>query len=88
MADIELTIEPVGSIALEVNEPAAIPLGMGEPYIDGGVREFDGSYTVTPAADAQTIPVAHLKMAQDFVIGAIPSNYGLITWNGSALTVS
>lgn len=53
-----------------------------------GVIIYDGPYEYTPAATAQVISISEKKAAADIVINAIPSNYGLITWNGSALTVS
>lgn len=49
---------------------------------------YTGSYTITPAATAQTIPIAQLTAADDITIEPIPNDYGLITWNGSTLTVS
>lgn len=49
---------------------------------------YTGSYSFTPAAETQTIPIAQLTASEDITIEPIPSNYGLITWNGSTLTVS
>lgn len=55
------------------------------------VNDFDyytGAYEVTPSAEVQTLSTQNLMMSQNVTINPIPSNYGLITWNGSALTVS
>ena len=49
---------------------------------------FTGAYTYTPTQETQTIPINGLKAIQDITIEPIPSNYGLITWNGSTITVS
>lgn len=49
---------------------------------------YEGEYTVTPSALEQTIPAQGKTFLHDFIIEPIPSNYGLITWNGSTLTVS
>lgn len=49
---------------------------------------YDGGTTFTPSAEAQTIPTAHTVLLSDITINPIPSNYGLITWNGITLTVS
>lgn len=49
---------------------------------------YTGSYLYTPTQSRQTIPIAQLTATEDIVIEAIPDNYGLITWNGSTLTVS
>ena len=49
---------------------------------------YDGPYEATPSSDEQVFHTAMLSMVNDFVIKPIPSNYGLISWNGSILTVS
>ena len=49
---------------------------------------YDGPYDFTPGLEAQTVHTAGNYMKQDIVIEPIPNNYGLITWNGSTLTVS
>lgn len=49
---------------------------------------YKGSYEVTPGQNAQVLPTDGLMMSGDVTIGAIPSNYGLITYNGSVITVS
>ena len=49
---------------------------------------YEGSYNVTPTQAQQVLPTQGLVSLHDFVIEPIPSNYGLITWNGSTLTVS
>ena len=47
-----------------------------------------GDYEVTPSARTQVLQTEGFVMAHDVVINPIPSNYGLVTWNGSVLTVS
>lgn len=49
---------------------------------------FDGSYTYTPTQETQTIPISGKTARSNITINPIPSNYGLITWNGSVLTVT
>jgi len=50
--------------------------------------DYDGEYEFTPTSVAQTIPIVGHVATQNIVINPVPSNYGLITWNGSVLTVS
>ena len=50
--------------------------------------DYEGAYEITPSAEAQTLPSTDTVMHGDIVINPIPSNYGLITWNGTTLTVS
>lgn len=51
-------------------------------------RRYEGAYTFTPTDSVQTIEIAELVATADITIEPIPDNYGLITWNGSTLTVS
>ena len=49
---------------------------------------YDGPYSVTPSAEAQTLETNGKRMTGDVTIGPIPSNYGLVTWNGAYITIS
>lgn len=49
---------------------------------------YRGAYTVTPTSQQQTLHTKDLLADDDITIEPIPSNYGLITWDGSTLTVS
>ena len=53
-----------------------------------GVDIYNGLYEYTPTANTQTIEIDHKMATSNIVINPIPSNYGLIAWNGSVLTVS
>lgn len=53
-----------------------------------GTDPYEGSYEVTPTQSTQTLLTEGLRMTANVVINPIPSNYGLITWNGSIITVS
>ena len=50
--------------------------------------DYEGETTFTPSAKTQTILTEHTVLLSDITINPIPSNYGLITWNGATLTVS
>ena len=52
------------------------------------VEEYTGDYTVTPTDHAQVLPTQNKLMTQDVTVNPIPSSYGLVTWNGSYLTIS
>ena len=49
---------------------------------------YTGPYEVTPSSETQTLETDSFYMNGNITINPIPSNYGLITWNGSSLTVS
>lgn len=56
--------------------------------VSGIVPTYQGDYDVTPSAETQTLFTEGKMLRQNVVIAPIPSNYGLITWNGAILTVS
>ena len=49
---------------------------------------YDGATTYTPSDQEQTIQTNGKSLLTDIIINPVPNNYGLITWNGSYLTVS
>lgn len=86
--DVRLAISGVPDLALRVQDGDPSPaLALDVPYVDGGVP-YAGPYEVIPSNVAQVLPIGGRKATRDVSIAAIPSNYGLITWDGSTLTVS
>ena len=69
-----------GNADVSTGSPIIRELVVGEPY--------EGSYNVIPTSETQTLSTNGKLLARDLTINPIPSNYGLITWNGSTLTVS
>ena len=49
---------------------------------------YTGAYEVTPSQETQTLETYNKRMTDNVTINPIPSNYGLITWNGAFITVS
>lgn len=49
---------------------------------------YTGATTVTPTQETQTLSTLGKIIPTDITINPIPSNYGLITWDGAVLTVS
>ena len=49
---------------------------------------YGGPVTITPGPEVITLSTTETIVEQDIVIEKIPNNYGLITWDGSTLTVS
>lgn len=52
------------------------------------MKTFPGPYEYTPIQGTQIVPIGNQMAAEDIIINEIPHNYGLITWDGSVLTVS
>lgn len=64
------------------------PARVQTAIIDFGTDPYEGPYEVTPGPAAQVLLTNDLRMTANVTINPIPNNYGLITWNGSVLTVS
>ena len=88
MTSISVTIcHP--EVSVSIGAPS-VNVSTGTPIARDYVERdpYTGEYTVTPSAETQTLYTNGLRMTDDVVIAPIPQNYGLITWNGSTLTVS
>lgn len=64
--------------------PQAVSVTTG---IASGTR-YTGEYEVAPTGEVQVLHTALCTLEHDLVIDPIPSNYGLVEWDGSVLTVS
>lgn len=49
---------------------------------------YRGSYAITPSESAQVLDTRGFLMGEDLTVAPIPNNYGLITWDGTVITVS
>lgn len=87
--DIPITVDTSGGeYALTVSKGDTISVGIDTAIVAATGDHYQGPYEVTPGSAAQVLQTAGKLMDQDVTVGAVPSNYGLITWNGSVLTVS
>lgn len=50
--------------------------------------EYTGETTITPSTETQTLETANKLVKENITVNPIPSYYGLITWDGSTITVS
>ncbi len=73
-SQIDGELQGIGSVSGNITVGNAIP--------------YTGDYEVTPAQHEQVLQTINKIMTDDIRVLPIPSNYGLITWNGSVLTVS
>ena len=58
------------------------------PIMESPIADFDGPYLATPTEEEQVFEMGNQRAIQNFVVAPIPSNYGLITWDGTVITVS
>ena len=55
---------------------------------DASTEPYTGEYEFTPTQNTQVVEIEHKRASRNIIINPIPQNYGLITWDGSKLTVS
>lgn len=60
----------------------------GVVTVGGSYPIYSGETTVTPSMEEQVLQTSMKSVMTNIIINPIPNNYGLITWNGSTLTVS
>lgn len=68
------------SMGISIGNPVARDYVERDPYT--------GEYTVTPTDEAVVLNTNGLRMTDNITVNPIPSNYGLITWNGAGIKVS
>lgn len=85
---IPLEVDVGGDVTLAAQSGGAVNVGMDTTITAAIMPHYDGPVRVTPGPTPQTLSTTGKVMDEDITIGAIPSNYGLITWNGSFLTVT
>ena len=61
----------------------AVDFGQGS-----STGDYSGPYEVTPSTETQTLSTRYKTLENNITINPIPNNYGLITWDGTTLTVS
>lgn len=85
---LEIAAEDGIEFSIADNQDTAV-LRIGNPLI---IRDpdppYEGPYTVTPSASRQTLATRGYAMTGNVVIEPIPQNYGLVSYNGSIITIS
>ena len=73
-------------------ELSLVVSGSAECGVFTALREaypvYDGPMEITPTRQTQTLNTTMKSLIGDIVVKPIPPEYGLVTWNGSVLTVS
>lgn len=79
-----VTLQQDDSFTCSFNEDSEFEVDFGANV----AGEYQGAYEVTPTQQTQTLPTVNKVLTDNVVIKPIPSCYGLITYNGSIITVS
>lgn len=76
------------AVSLGVQEPQSVALDMTVGVYAQIGEHYHGAYTITPSSEPQVLDTDTLILDDNITINPIPSNYGLITWDGTKITVS
>ena len=83
---VALHVAEQDGASLSVTSGGAASLTVGAEVYSSSV--YHGAYAVTPSQSEQVLYTADKLLRENVVVAPIPSNYGLITYNGSTITVS
>lgn len=69
---------------------ATVQTSTGTPVARDYVERpaYEGETEITPSETEQILQTKNFRMTANITINPIPPNYGLITWDGSTITVS
>ena len=81
------TLSPDASVTGTLSSGPTISANLTIPSAIG-VDPYQGEYRITPSTQTQTLNTSGKYLQNNVVVEPIPSNYGLITYNGSIITVS
>lgn len=90
MITVRMTVSTTNEIPMRVSGGGVdIDAQIGATYVMAHAgNTYEGLKTVTPNAHRQVLPTEGCYMTEDIYVEPIPKNYGLITYDGSCITVS
>lgn len=95
MADLIPIVIPVEVAVSNVQIPVEVsvskmvfPAEVALAYYTSEYEQYTGETEFTPSEEEQVIQTAERVLMDNLTIDPIPSNYGLITWDGTVITVS
>lgn len=81
------TLQELGRISGTLSGVGSMSAGLSVPT-GKAVAPYTGAYEYTPTSETQVIEIEGLRALSNIIIDPVPQNYGLISWDGSTLTVS
>lgn len=86
---ITFSIRGPSSIGFSLGSAPALGFGVtGLAAVYQALPAYEGPMEITPTQQAQVLDTDRRSVYGSITINPIPSNYGLITYNGSKITVS
>lgn len=75
---------PLGLVIEDSSSPFTLTIGDGETEYP----VYEGATVFTPTRQTQTVVTARKVVLDNITINPIPRNYGLVTYNGSIITIT
>lgn len=85
---VKLHVDESGGASLHVDDGGGATLHVGGSMYAVGPPRYEGPYEVTPGQDTQVLDTEGRHTMENIVVQPVPWYYGLITYNGSTITVS
>ena len=87
---LEFKVEDIASIDFTLDDDnTALEMWVDDVLIESDVfPTYDGPYEVTPSPETQVLSTRNRVLLDRITVAPIPQNYGLVTYNGSTLTIS
>ena len=84
---VRVTVSDIEAVTVDITLPAAY-VSVGSDIATVQPNPYVGETTITPTTETQVLQTMNTSVSTNITIEPIPSNYGLITWNGSNLMIS
>jgi len=75
---------PLGLVIEDSSSPFTLTIGDGETEYP----VYEGETVFTPTRQTQTVVTSRKVVLDNITINPIPRNYGLVTYNGSIITIT
>lgn len=87
---LDFSVGDIASISFDIGDDTTeLNLEVGNALIMSDVfPTYSGPYEVTPSPEIQVLSTRNRVLVDRITIAPIPQNYGLVTYNGSSITVS
>ena len=85
---VALHVAEADGASLHIGGDDTESLHIGAEIYNVESEPYEGEYQVTPSQSEQVLETADKLLRENVVVAPIPYYYGLITYNGSIITVS
>ena len=84
---LSATLSVIEGLSCDLSATESLTAALTVPK-EIALPDYTGSCEITPGEETQVLSTTGRSLRSDITVNPIPSNYGLITYNGSTITVS